>query len=178
MDSKPAERTFADSPTVSASSVAQTIVRWRCFLIVVVRMQPSVDDVERMLVEVERMRDEGERHCGLVHVPRSTPRLEPPPEAVRAVYRRLMNDPTTITRGSAVIVEQEGFFGAVVRSVVTSLSLLARPVYPTRALPSRAAAAKWLLEQLASHGASPASADELLAAIEIATALADARAAV
>ncbi|MBC8071635.1 MAG: hypothetical protein IAG13_25135 [Deltaproteobacteria bacterium] len=174
MASSTADRTFAGSPTVLASSAAQTIVRWRCFLIVLVRGQPSVADVERMIAEVERMRDDGVPHCGLVHVPRSTPRLEPPPEAVRDVYRRLMNDRTTITRGSAVIVEQEGFFAAVVRSVVTSLSLLARPVYPTRALPSRVAGAKWLLEQLASHGADPTDLDELVEAIGAGIELSDA----
>lgn len=165
-------------PRIVASSEAQTIVGWRCFLIVVVRNKPSVDDVEAMLREVEHLRDGGAAHCGLVHLPQSTPRLDPPPEAVRAVYRRLMNDASTIVRGSAVVVEQEGFFGAVVRSVVTSLSLLARPVYPTRALPDRQTAATWLLEQLASHPQAPAqppaTANELLAAIAASATLASA----
>lgn len=168
---------FADAPQVLASTATQTIVGWRCFLIVVVSKPPTVPDVEAMLAEVARLQVAGVPHVALVHVPRSTPKLDPPPEAVRAVYRRLMNDKSTIVRGSAVIVEQEGFFGSVVRSVVTSLSLLARPVYPTRALPTKATAAQWLLEQLAEHeqGApAVATASELVAVVEAAIELADA----
>ena len=173
--SSPAKRTFADAPKLVASASSQTIIGWRCFLIVVVRHQPTVPDVEAMLAEVARLKTAGVPHLGLVHVARRTPKLDPPPEAVRAAYRKLMNDTGTIVRGSAVVVEQEGFFGSVVRSVVTSLSVLARPVYPTRALPDKQSAAAWLLAQLAEHdkGSPPATAFELVDAIEAALVLSD-----
>lgn len=173
--SSPAKRTFADAPKVVASARSQTVIGWRCFLIVVVHQQPTVPDVEAMLAEVARLTTEGVPHLGLIHVARTTPKLEPPPDAVRAAYRRLMTDKTTIVRGSAVVVEQEGFFGSVVRSVVTSLSVLARPVYPTRALPDKQSAAAWLLAQLAEHdkGTPPATAFELVDAIEAALVLSD-----
>jgi len=173
----PAKRTFADAPNVLFTSERETVLGWRCFLIVVVHRAPEVKDVEAMLAQVARLKVEGVPHIGLVHVARTTPKLDPPPEPVRNAYRKLMNDKRTIVRGSAVIVEQEGFFGSVVRSVVTSLSVLARPVYPTRALPDKASAARWLLDRIAEHdsGPPPATAFELIDAIEAAIALSDAR---
>ncbi|HWB74557.1 MAG TPA: hypothetical protein VG755_06370 [Nannocystaceae bacterium] len=171
----PAKRTFADAPKIVASADSQSIVAWRCFLIVIVHHQPSVSDVEAMIAEVARLKSEGVPHVGLIHVARRTPKLDPPPEPVRNAYRRLMNDKSTIVRASAVVVEQEGFFGSVVRSVVTSLSVLARPVYPTRALPDKPTAAAWVLAQLAEHdtGEPPATAFELIDAMEAALVLSD-----
>jgi hypothetical protein len=173
----PAKRTFADAPKLLVVNAAEHVLSWRCFLIVVVHSAPEVKDVEAMLAEVAKMKAAGVPHLALIHVARTTPKLDPPPEPVRNAYRRLMNDKTTIVRGSAVIVEQQGFFGSVVRSVVTSLSVLARPVYPTRALPDKASAARWLLDRLAEHdsGPPPATAFELVDAIEAAVALSDAR---
>ncbi len=150
-----------DTPT-------QLMALWRCFVLVVVRRSPTADDAAALTDALARLAERGHQHAAIVHCAVVAGAGDPPGEAARERYRVLMTDPTSICRGSAIVIEQEGFVGAIIRSVLTSLMFLTRAVYPTRAHGSKPAAAEWLLALLRQQGCEPASVEELADAMQAA----------
>ncbi len=134
-----------DTPT-------QLMALWRCFVLVVVRRSPTADDAAALTDALARLAERGHEHAAIVHCAVVAGAGDPPGEAARERYRVLMTDPASICRGSAIVIEQEGFVGAIIRSVLTSLMFLTRAVYPTRAHGSKPAAAEWLLALLRQQG--------------------------
>lgn len=144
----------------------QLMAVWRCFVLVVVRRSPTAEDAEALVELLSQLAERGVQHAAIVHCAVVAGAGDPPGEAARERYRALMQDPNSICRGSAIVIEQEGFVGSIIRSVLTSLMFLTRAVYPTRAHGSKAAAAEWLLALLRQRGSEPATVDELVAAME------------
>jgi hypothetical protein len=99
-------------------------------------------------------------------------RVQPPPDqAARNAYVHLMRNYAGRLNAAAVVIEGKGLTAAVVRSVVTGITLIARPPFPVRSFAEPDAAADWL-----SHSIAPHSPTAHLTPAEIAGALATLRA--
>ncbi|MBX7083634.1 MAG: hypothetical protein K1X88_30775 [Nannocystaceae bacterium] len=148
----------------------QLLALWRCFVVVVVRSSPNGEDVLALEQALAELRARGHDHAAIIHCSVANGPGAPPDDGARARYRTMMQDRATIVRASAIVIEQEGFVGSLIRSVLTSLLFLTRAVYPTRAHASMRDAADWLAVTLAAHDCRPATSDELVAAMSAAVA--------
>jgi hypothetical protein len=146
----------------------QLMALWRCFVIVVVRASPTGEDVLALEQALAELRARGHAHAAIIHCSVADGPGAPPDDGARARYRVMMQDRGTIVRGSAIVIEQEGFVGSLIRSVLTSLLFRPRAVYPTRAPGTMRDAAEWLTVTLAAHDCRAAVPEEIVAAMSAA----------
>ena len=148
---------------VLRDSAEQVLTRYRNVLLLAVRKAAPLEDVLALGDAVRQTHRETGKKVGLVHLVGAII-VAPPPEDARKAYGTLMRDPTVPVACSGVIVEQQGFAAAVVRSVITSLALLARPSFPTKVFATAEETARWVHAELAKVDSALASAEDVLAA--------------
>jgi hypothetical protein len=88
---------------------------------------------------------------------------------LRAEFVALMHEANDLVKRVAVVIEETGFLGATIRASAAGLSMLARPKFAIRYLPTTLEATQWLCAQ--TPRAEP-SEQALRAAIEQMEALA------
>jgi len=91
-----------------------------------------------------------------------------PGDDVRAAFAELIRAQHPV-RGTAIVAEGSGFRSSMVRSVVTSLLLLARAGTPMKVMPTVAEAAKWVAGQGVTRAGSELE-HEVIRAVEAARA--------
>ena len=152
------------------------LVRWRNVVLLGMATSPNAAIIDRMSAEVHRLRREGAVGTALVHLVRSqSSKPAPPDPETREAYLRMMREPDSPVRCSAVIMTDSGFTAALARSVLTGLMLVTRPTYATKVFSSEQEACQWICNELDAIGGTCGSVDELAAALQELASMLEAR---
>lgn len=92
-------------------------------------------------------------------------RAPAPPADVRGALARYMANSGDVIKMSSVAFEGSGFHAAMIRSVVTGLTMLARQPFPHKVFANVEDAARWMAVGLRDTAGVPMEADMLLSRI-------------
>lgn len=92
------------------------------------------------------------------------PAAPPPGAEARLALSKMFQRVAGSVAASAVVFEGTGFRASLVRSVATSLTLIAKQPFPHRMFSSVEDAASWLSEELPATNEGKATADDIVAA--------------
>jgi hypothetical protein len=118
------------------------IAIWRRFLVVVWRKDTTSPAVADFRAALTRLASETHEVALLTVV---EPNAPPPPSDVRDALAAVLAEFGKLIKFSAVAFEGTGFRAAMVRGVVTGLTLLARMPYPHKVFAGVPEAARWLI---------------------------------
>jgi hypothetical protein len=142
---------------VVVSSDVQVVVTWRGLIGVGLRAGPKAADVRVVTDLISRAR---RPRIALVHL-LGMSSLAPLDEGARAAYDQMMRAPDPKACCSAVLLPDEGFGAAIVRSAISGLTLITRTTFPTRAFGRAEDACAWIAESMNRAGASCGTASEI-----------------
>jgi hypothetical protein len=115
-------------------------------LFMIVQNDPGSDVLQHQAAWIRRMKAEAPEGSAFLVVLRSD--VPPPPDTARALIKRVFQEFSKVVVAGAMVVEGKGFLGSALRSVLTMLSMAARPSYPLKVFSSVPEACNWLYERL------------------------------
>ena len=113
----------------------------------VVQNDPGSDVLQQQAGWIRQMKAEAPDGAAFLVVLRSD--VPPPPEAARALIKRVFQEFSKVVVAGAMVVEGTGFLGSALRSILTMLSMAARPKYPLKVFSDVAEACEWLIQSMA-----------------------------
>jgi hypothetical protein len=130
------------------------------------RAAPAPDVIARLSAQVDVVARRHPQGTGYLHViaPREGASLGDD-AAAREGFTGIMRRAEPHGRGAAVVIERDGFLGAALRAMITTIVLAVRPKIPIKVFAAVEEAAAWLATTLANAGAPGPAAAELVAAV-------------
>ena len=128
----------------------------------IVRNDPGADVLQHQATWIRRMKADAPDGSAFLVVLRSD--VPPPPETARALIKRVFQEFSKVVVAGAMVVEGRGFVGSALRSVLTMLSVAARPSYPLKVFSSVSEACDWLVERMGPRKRCEGA--DLVAAVE------------
>jgi hypothetical protein len=132
---------------------------WQNVAIIVWR---GVPDREHVQGSIDAVRTVTRRFAHAAIIVVVEPDSPPPSAELRPMVARAMQECGERLTGTAFVVGTAGFQGALIRSVITAISLFAREPYPTKAFRSAPDAVAWMTTTCLPAG----NRDALLRAVE------------
>lgn len=123
------------------------VATWHRFLIVIFRHDTTVEAINDVRHALEKL-ESTEKSVALLTI--IEPNAPPPSSDVRDAMAAMLAEFGRVIKYSAVAFEGSGFRAAVVRGVVTGLTLLARMPYPHKVFAGVDDAAQWMINNVAS----------------------------
>ena len=144
--------------TTSVTDTARVVVlkpdhclaTWRNFLILIWRNETTEEGVNDFRNTLQRLTTTNRDGLGLLTI--IEPNAPPPASKVRDELARVLGQFGKLIKYSAVAFEGSGFRAAMVRGVVTGLTMLARMPYPHKVFPGVDQSAEWLIPNLRNLG--------------------------
>ena len=137
-------------------------VLFRGVLFMIVQNDPGSDVLQQQAAWIRQMKAEAPGGSAFLVVLRSD--VPPPPEAARVLIKRVFQEFSKVVVAGAMVVEGKGFVGSALRSVLTMLSMAARPKYPLKVFSDVSEGCAWLVERMGPR--SSCAPAELVAQIE------------
>src|SRR5262249_34587794 len=122
---------------------------WRNFAVVIWRKDTTAEAVGQWRTLLQKIATTSDAICLLTVV---EPDARPPPSEVRDALAGVLGEFGKLIKFSAVAFEGTGFRAAMVRGVVTGLTLLARMPYPHKVFAGVEEAVRWMCSNAAGIG--------------------------
>jgi hypothetical protein len=122
---------------------------WRSFVIVIWRKDTTADAVKQLRDLLQKTSTTTQAVCLLTIV---EPNAPPPSSDVRDALAGVLGEFGKLIKYSAVAFEGSGFRAAMVRGVVTGLTMLARMPYPHKVFAGVEESARWLCGNASAVG--------------------------
>jgi hypothetical protein len=149
---------------VSALEPNHCVATWRRFVVIIWRHDTTHDGVSDLRRALTATASKSEQIALVTIV---EPNAPPPPSEVRDALARLLGEFGRTIRFSAVAFEGSGFRAAMVRGVVTGLTLLARMPYPHKVFAGVDESSRWLTANLHGIGWRETQAELIEAVAEL-----------
>ena len=127
------------------------------------RVHTRLEGIEKYVKHVAALAGQHSSGIGLITI--VPPKAVPPESEVRGRLARAFSEAPNVM-GSAICFEGSGLRATIVRSVVTGLTIMSRPVFPHKVFASRAAGVTFVNELLCAAGAPTLQSSRVVAELE------------